>query len=131
MYLFVPIVLAALLLFTQEKLLSQATGPRTLVAVLAHADDEGPLAPALARYAREGVQVQLLIATDGGQGTGFAAARGDTPPAEQDLVRARTEEARCAAQALGLKPPILLSFADGKLGDYAGDRALVYRLTQR
>jgi LmbE family N-acetylglucosaminyl deacetylase len=42
----------------------------------------------------------------------------------------RTEEARCAAQALGAKPPILLNFPDGKLGDYAGDRALVYRLTQ-
>jgi LmbE family N-acetylglucosaminyl deacetylase len=27
--------------------------------------------------------------------------------------------------------PILLSFADGKLGDYASDRALVYRLTER
>ena len=43
----------------------------------------------------------------------------------------RTEEAKCAAQALGVKPPILLDFPDGRLGDYAGDRALVYRLTQR
>ena len=42
MYSFMPIVLAALLFFTQEKLLSQASGPRTLVAVLAHADDEDP-----------------------------------------------------------------------------------------
>ena len=39
----------------------------------------------------------------------------------------RTEEARCAAQALGVKPPIFMSFPDGKLGDYVGDRALVYR----
>lgn len=101
------------------------------MAVLAHADDEGPAAPILARYAREGVNVHLLIATDGGQGTGFAAARGDSGPRDQDLVRARTEEARCAAQALGAQPPILLSFPDGKLGDYAGDRGLVYRLTQR
>jgi LmbE family N-acetylglucosaminyl deacetylase len=77
------------------------------------------------------VQVHLLIATDGGQGTGFAAARGDTSPREQDLVRARMEEATCATQALGVKPPILLSFPDGKLGDYISDRALVYRLTQR
>jgi LmbE family N-acetylglucosaminyl deacetylase len=100
--------------------------------VLAHPDDEDPVAPILARYAREGVQVHLLIASDGGQGTGFAAARGETaPPRDQELVRVRTEEARCAAQALGAKPPILLNFPDGKLGDYAGDRALVYRLTQR
>ena len=131
MYSFMPIVLAALLFFTQEKLLSQASSPRTLVAVLAHADDEGPAAPMIARYARAGVQVHMLIASDGGQGTGFAAARGETGPRDQELVRVRTEEARCAAQALGVKPPILLGFPDGKLGDYAGDRALVYRLTQR
>ncbi len=131
MYSITLVVLAALLYFTPGVSLSQATAPRTLVAVLAHADDEGPVAPILARYAREGVQVHLLIATDGGQGTGFAAARGETSPSEQDLVRMRTEEARCAAQALGVKPPVLLGFPDGKLGDYAGDRALVFRLTQR
>jgi len=131
MHPFALIVLASLLVFNQGVAFAQATAPRTLVAVLAHADDEGPAAPMLARYAREGVQVHLLIATDGGQGTGFAASRGDTTLRDQDLVRVRTEEARCAAHALGVKPPILLSFPDGKLGDYLGDRALVYRLTQR
>ena len=35
------------------------------------------------------------------------------------------------AQALGIQPPILLGFPDGKLGDYVGDRALIYRVTQR
>jgi LmbE family N-acetylglucosaminyl deacetylase len=124
-------VLTTLVLLTPGVSFPQSTAPRTLVMVLAHADDEGPAAPMIARYAREGVQVHLLIATDGGQGTGFAAARGDTSPPQQELVRVRTEEARCAAQALGVKPPILMSFPDGKLGDYAGDRALVYRLTQR
>jgi LmbE family N-acetylglucosaminyl deacetylase len=79
---------------------ARATTTRTLVAVLAHADDEGPAAPMLARYAREGAQVNLLIATDGGQGTGFALARGETAPPQGELARARTEEARCAAAAL-------------------------------
>ena len=130
MHLIALAVAASLLLITPGVSLAQPV-PRTLVAVLAHADDEGPAAPMLARYAREGVQVYLLIATDGGQGTGFAAARGDTSPPEQDLARMRSEEARCAAQALGVQPPILLDFPDGRLGDYAGDRALVYRLTQR
>ena len=128
---FALLVLTPLLFFTPGVSGSQTPAPRTLVAVLAHADDEGPAAPMFARYAREGAEVHLLIATDGGQGTGFAAARGETPLREQDLVRARTEEARCAAQALGVKPPILLAFPDGRLGDYVGDRALVYRLTQR
>lgn len=125
------ILVVTLLLVSPAVSFSQPSAPRTLVAVLAHADDEDPAAPMLARYAREGVQVHLLIATDGGQGTGFAAARGDTAPREQELVRARIEEARCAAQALGAKAPILLSFPDGKLGDYVGDRTLAYRLTQR
>lgn len=132
MYSLKPVILATVLYLTPVVSLSQTSAPRTLVAVLAHADDEGPAAPMLARYAREGVQVFLLIATDGGQGTGFAAGRGDTaPPRDQELVRMRTEEARCAAQALGVNPPIQMSFPDGKLGDYAGDRSLVYRLTQR
>ena len=125
------LVLAALLSLTEPMSSAQATGARTLVAVLAHADDEVPAAPMLARYAREGVAVHLLIASDGGQGTGFAAARGDKTPPEQDLVRMRAEEARCATDALGVKPPTLLDFPDGRLGDYAGDRTLVYRLTQR
>jgi len=41
---------------------------KTLVAVFAHGDDEGAAAPILARYAREGAQVYLVIATDGAQG---------------------------------------------------------------
>jgi LmbE family N-acetylglucosaminyl deacetylase len=123
-------VLAVLLAFKPSQPVPQARVPRTLVAVLAHADDETSAAPILARYAREGVQVYLLIATDGGQGTGMAAARGETVQAGQDMVRARAEEARCSADALALKPPILLSFPDGKLGDYIGDRTLIARLTQ-
>jgi LmbE family N-acetylglucosaminyl deacetylase len=128
---FAPAVLAALLLLKPALSQSQPPGTRTLVAVLAHDDDEDPAGPALARYAREGVQVYLLIATDGGQGTGFAAARGDAVPRDQELVRMRTEEAQCAAQALGAKAPILLNFPDGRLGDYVGDRSLSYRLTER
>ena len=89
MHLIALAVAASLSLITPGVSLAQPV-PRTLVAVLAHADDEGPAAPMLARYAREGVQVYLLIATDGGQGTGFAAARGDTSPPEQDLARMRS-----------------------------------------
>jgi hypothetical protein len=44
--------------------------PRTIVALLAHADDETAVGPALARYAREGVQVHMIIVTDGSGGSG-------------------------------------------------------------
>ena len=47
--------------------------PKRLVVLLAHADDETAAAPALARYAREGVQVYMLIATDGSGGSGSQA----------------------------------------------------------
>ena len=106
---------------------------RTLVAVLAHADDETPVGPMLARYAREGVQVYLLIASDGMQGTGGGGSgvRPDSTLAGNDLVRARAEEARCSAEALGARPPILLGFPDGKLGDFLSDRTLMFRLTAR
>ena len=101
-------------------------GTKTLVAVFAHADDEGPAAPVLARYAREGVQVYLLIATDGAQG-----AANTSVPRGPEIAKLRVEEARCSAQALGAQPPILLGFPDGVLGNYLADPAMLYRLTQR
>jgi LmbE family N-acetylglucosaminyl deacetylase len=107
--------------------------PRTLVALLAHADDEGAAGPVLARYAREGVDVHLVIATDGSAGSGAQAylQRSESGPVGAALVKARIEEARCAAAALGAREPILLAFPDGKIGDYTGDRALLLRLTEQ
>ena len=122
--------LAALLLSTSDAAPSQAGALRaagkTLVAVVAHGDDEGPVSPVLARYAREGAQVYLVIATDGAPGGSHT-----TIPRGPELARARADEARCAASALGINPPILLGFPDGKLGDFAGDPSLLDRLTQR
>ena len=100
--------------------------PRTLVAVLAHPDDETPIGPILVRYAREGVQVHLVIATDGAEG-----ASNTTIPRGPELAKARAEEARCSAAALGATAPILLGFPDSKLGDFLGDQSLLFRLTQR
>jgi LmbE family N-acetylglucosaminyl deacetylase len=107
--------------------------PRTIVALLAHADDETAAGPALARYAREGVQVQMIIVTDGsgGSGTQTYLQRSDSGPMGDALVKARADEARCAATTLGARDPILLGFPDGKLGDYLGDRSLMTRLTDR
>src|SRR5688572_28690330 len=125
-------VTATLMLSTRGAASAQQP-TRTLVAVLAHADDETPVGPMLARYAREGVQVYLLIASDGmgGTGGGGSGIRPDSTLAGNDLVRARAEEARCSAQALGAQPPILLGFPDGKLGDFLSDRTLMFRLTAR
>ena len=102
------------------------TASRTLAAVFAHGDDEGAAAPILARYAREGAQVYLIIATDGAQGGAHTSiARGP------ELAGVRSEEARCAADALGIHAPILLGFPDAQLGNYMEDPARLFQLTAR
>ena len=83
--------------------------PRTLLAVFAHPDDEGVVGPLLARYARAGVRVHLAIATDGRYGVRDFAGM----PAGDLLAKARAEEARCAAEKLGIEPPVLLGLHDG------------------
>jgi LmbE family N-acetylglucosaminyl deacetylase len=99
---------------------------KTLVVVMAHADDESPVAPILSRYAREGVQVYLIVATDGAQGATHTAT-----PRGPELARVRADEARCATDALGIHPPILLGFPDGHLGTFTEDRERLFRLTAR
>jgi len=61
------IYFAALALIVPRPASAQPT-KQTLVAVFAHADDEVPVAPILARYAREGADVYMILATDGAQG---------------------------------------------------------------
>jgi LmbE family N-acetylglucosaminyl deacetylase len=109
-----------------ERASSHAHTPKTLVGVWAHADDDATVAPLLARYAREGAQVYTIIATDGSQG-----CKHTTVACGPELARVRSQEAECSCDALGIRPPILLGFPDGKLGDYVDDRSLMSRLTQR
>ena len=76
---------------------AQATGP--IVAIFAHPDDERVVAPLLSRLAREGRETHLVIATDGSKGIrDFARI-----PAGPELAAARTKEAQCAANRLGVR----------------------------
>lgn len=88
---------------------------RTLVAVCAHPDDERIVGPLLARYAREGHDVHLVIATDGAKGIREHAGI----PAGDSLAAARAEEARCATDELGINPPILLGLEDAGMASFA------------
>lgn len=88
-----------------------AGSPRTLVAIFAHPDDETIVAPALARAAREGATVYLVVATDGRLG----ASKHAGIPAGDSLAKVRAGEARCSAATLGARPPILLGFPDNGL----------------
>jgi LmbE family N-acetylglucosaminyl deacetylase len=114
----------ATLVFTPRLAAQQA--PRALVAVWAHADDEAAAAPVLARYAREGARVHLIIVTDGAQG-----GMRTTIPRGPELARARIEEARCSAEALGAQAPILLGFPDAQLGSYVDDPMRLFHVTAR
>ena len=99
---------------------------KTLVAVWAHPDDEAAAGPVLARYARDGVQVYMIIVTDGAQGGAHTAI-----PRGPELARVRAEEARCASDALGIHTPILLGFPDAQLGSYMEAPSRLLEVTAR
>ena len=83
----------------------------TIVAVFAHPDDETIVAPALARAARDGAKVYLVVATDGRRGVSRHAGI----PGGDSLATVRAGEARCSAATLGAQPPVLLGFEDAGL----------------
>jgi len=86
---------------------------KVILAVFAHADDEKIVAPVLAKYASEGADVYLVVATDGRFGvTDFAHI-----PEGDSLAHVRSHEISCAAQALGIHPPVLLNFPDALRSD--------------
>lgn len=83
------------LLFTT----SAVAQDRTLLAIFAHPDDESTVSPILHRYAREGVDVTVAIATDGRLGFQEHA----NVPAGDELAAVRRDEMQCAAGKLGVK----------------------------
>jgi LmbE family N-acetylglucosaminyl deacetylase len=106
-----PLHLPAIVIATACAAPAASPSPRTLVAVLAHPDDETLFSPALAHYAREGVQVFVVIATDGSQGVAPHAGI----PAGDSLATIRVEEARCSTRELGLRDPVMLGLPDAGL----------------
>src|SRR5437868_6189206 len=84
---------------------------RSLMFVLAHPDDEtfGP-GGTIAKYAREGVRITVITATSGQAGR--TAGLANTP---EELGRLREQEARDAAEFLGIAAVHFLGYMDGKL----------------
>lgn len=82
----------------------------TLLAVLAHPDDDVTIGPLLAHYARRGVFVQLVYLTSGQAGINLVGPeRGD------ELGSLREDEARAASRAYGIEEPLFLRAQDGTL----------------
>jgi LmbE family N-acetylglucosaminyl deacetylase len=106
---FIAVALAAFI-----PLSTQAQNRRPILAVFAHPDDERVIGPLLSKLAREGRETHLLIATDGSQGIrDFAHI-----PAGPQLAAARTKEAQCAANRLGVRQLHILGLPDGGLASF-------------
>src|SRR6056300_891567 len=70
-----------------------------------HADDESfGMGGTLAKATETGIQVHLVVMTDGALGGQL-----------ENLAEIRQEEARCAAATLGLEPPVFLNNRDREL----------------
>lgn len=95
--------------------LAESQANRPVLAVFAHPDDERVVAPMLSRFAREGREVHLVIATDGSKGVRAHAG----VAAGAALASARTLEAECAAKRLGVRRLHLLGLEDGGLASFA------------
>lgn len=95
------------------------TRPLTLLAVFAHPDDEsfGP-GGTLARYARSGVDVWLVCATDGDAGTVDADLLADVASTSQ----LRAAELCCAAQTLDLRGVDWLGYRDSGMAGSADNQ---------
>jgi N-acetylglucosamine malate deacetylase 2 len=90
-----------------------AANRKTLLAVFPHPDDESAIAEVLIKYAELGYNVQLIIATNGKDGT-----RVTKIPAGDSLGNIRKEETRCACKIMGISEPIFLGIErlDTKIG---------------
>lgn len=96
--------------------------PRRALAVGAHPDDiEFGCGATLARWARDGCDVQLLVLTDGSKGTWDAGAD------PGDLATRRRAEQERAAAALGASAVHHLGRVDGELVDGRSERSEVCR----
>ena len=100
--------------------------PRCALAVYAHPDDaDVACGGTLARWAKAGCDVHLVVCTDGGRGT--------TDPAVDpgELAARRAVELAEAAGLLGLTSYEVLGWPDGELEDTAELRREMVRLIRR
>jgi LmbE family N-acetylglucosaminyl deacetylase len=99
---------------------------RTILVVMAHPDDaELTCGGSIARWAREGDRVVLVLATDGARGDKL----GDS--ANQDMAATRRREQDEAARVLGIEQVIGLGFLDGELAEDEALRGALVREVRR
>ncbi|MEQ1643867.1 MAG: PIG-L family deacetylase [Pyrinomonadaceae bacterium] len=94
-------LIAAILSLTT---LAVAAQGKVILGVFAHPDDENLVGRVLAKYARTGNKVYVIIATDGNNGT-----RVTKIPAGEELAKVRRLETICSCEKLGINIPIYFS----------------------
>jgi LmbE family N-acetylglucosaminyl deacetylase len=89
-----------------------------LLAVFAHPDDEAfRCGGTLALLAQRGVQVHSITFT-----RGQAGSCGQPPICRHEQLGAvRTAELQCSCRALGIPPPLVLDYEDGRLAEVEAD----------
>ena len=95
----IGILLLSIILFQNITIAQNTNSGKTLLAVFAHPDDEGTIAPLIVKYVEQGVKVQLVIVTDCRYGTNDHTDH----EAGEGLVAIRREEMKCAASILGVE----------------------------
>ena len=99
----------ALLLYLLAACIAEAQAQQRLqLAVFAHPDDEEFAGPVLAAYARQGVEVHLAIGTDSEAWSRDPKSFGPGP--KRGAIR--RDEAKCACQEQGIKPPEFFASPD-------------------
>jgi LmbE family N-acetylglucosaminyl deacetylase len=98
-----------------------------LVCVVAHPDDETlALGGTIAKYASEGVEVSLILATRGERGW---FGNWDDYPGEQALGAIREKELRAACDILGVAHLEFLGYLDGSV-DQSDGREIIRKLVR-
>ena len=88
-------------------------GKRSILGVYAHPDDEQGVSGLMHKYAREGVEVNLICATRGEAGE-IAPGVDATP---ETLGQVRENELRCAAEKIGVRNVYFFDYRDsGMMG---------------
>jgi LmbE family N-acetylglucosaminyl deacetylase len=89
----------------------QAMTARRVLIVMAHPDDgEFSAGATIAKWAAEGRDIHYCLVTDGQVGDA-----GDMEITSEDLARKRRHEAQAAADALGVRNPVIFLHWDSKL----------------
>lgn len=88
----------------------QPEKPQRVLGVFAHPDDAEFFAGGtLAKWAADGIEITLVLATSGDKGSA------DPDMTSEKLAQIRELEAKCAADVLGIKEVVYLRYKDGEL----------------